>query len=112
MAFPQGIDFRSSAGFVTDPTNYDYEISDGGNYPRTSVQGNTVGYESPTAGNEQTRNRNAGNDARIAGFAYSSNLSTVTLYRIDAPVGDYNIGFGSGDASYALAASTYDLYDG
>ena len=52
MAFPQGIDFRATSGYVTDPTNCTYEIGNAfsATYPRTTAQGNTVGWIFPRCG--------------------------------------------------------------
>lgn len=107
MAFPQGIDFRATSGYVTDPTNCDYEISTGGNYPRTSAQGNTIGWESTGL---TTRNRNAGNPANLAGV-HISPAGTVKTYRVDLPAtGSYNVRLAAGDASYANPVKV-ELFD-
>lgn len=109
MALPQGIDFRSTAGYVTDPANCDYEISPGGgNYPRTTAQGNTVGWEASNGGN--IRDRNTGVDPRLAGTCWSS--PSTTAYRIDLPAsGSYNVRLAAGDyGSYGVACA-WDLYD-
>jgi hypothetical protein len=60
MAYDQGIDFRATAGFVTDPSGCDKEIATTANYPRTSAQGNTVGWEDAPGG---VSNRSAAVDA-------------------------------------------------
>lgn len=108
MALPQGINFRSTAGFVTDPANYDVEHGTSVTYPWSTAQGNIVGLEYASANNDN-RNRNSGNDPRLAGIAFHG---TVDMdFRIDLPSsGNYNIGLAAGDASYACAV-TVDLYD-
>lgn len=101
MALPQGINFRQTSGYVSDPTGTDYEIyaSSPGNYPRTSAQGNTVGWESTAGDSGFTRNRNSSNDARLAGL---SNPNTGSYFRIDLPsTGSYNIRAAFGDGSYS-----------
>lgn len=106
MAYPQGIDFRATAGYVTDPANYAYDISGGNSYPTTTAQGNNVGWE--TSGME-TRDRNAGNDARNAGMNFHN--STNADFRMDlSGTGNFNIGLAAGDPSYACPV-TVDLYD-
>lgn len=110
MALPQGIDFRSTAGYVTDPADHTYEIlSTGvGNYPRTTPQGNNVGWEAGSDASGYTRNRNSGVDARLAG---RSAPTSGWKYRIDLPsAGTYTVRFAAGDASYT-ATTTWTLKD-
>lgn len=111
MAFPQGIDFRRTAGYVTDPANCDAELkTDGGSadYPWTTAQGNNVGWET-TSSSYLGRDRNSGIDARLAGV--NANADVVADFRIDLPSsGNYNIGLGAGDANYANNVA-WDLYD-
>ncbi len=103
MAFDQGIDFRNTSGFVTDPTNCTFEIGTTANYPRTSAQGNTVGWEDALGAN--TRNRSAAVDARLAGIAFTAN-GTSKRYRIDLPSsGWYRITVALGDQSSAQTQS-------
>lgn len=105
MTFPQGIDFRGSSGYVTDPTNCIYEIFDpasGGTpqFPRITPQGNNVGWE---FGNtvHSTRDRNAGGDARLAGTHGANND-----YRFDLPsAGNYNVYIAAGEATYSASTS-------
>lgn len=98
MAFPQGIDFRATSGFVTDPANCDYEIGTTANYPRTTAQGNSVGWEDAPGG---TRNRNAAVDARVAGLHFNgTSILVATRYRIDLPsAGNYKFRAAAGDTS-------------
>jgi hypothetical protein len=112
MALPQGVNFRSTAGYVSDPTNYDYEISSVVDYPRTTVQGNNIGWESTNfGGGPQYRNRNSGNDARLAGEAFYDDLARAARYRIDLPsAGSYSVGLAVGDPIY-VATSYIQLYD-
>lgn len=108
MAFPQGIDFRSTAGFVVDPTGCDKEIGSAANYFHTTVQGNNVGWTIFGTGN--TRDRLAGNDPRIAGMAFNNAIATCT-YRIDLPsAGSYDIRIALGDGSYSRACKC-ELFD-
>jgi hypothetical protein len=111
MAYPQGINHRLSAIYVTDGVNEDYGIEARGPYPWTTAQGNNVGWEIDGPAditNTQHRNRNAGNDARIAGMV---GVFTASRFRFDLPsAGNYNIGLGAGDANYAQAVGC-DVYD-
>jgi len=114
MALPQGINFRDSAGFVTDGANEDHEIGDGGfnvvipTYPRTSAQGNTVGWEG--TGALETRDRNSGNDRRLAGMHLRADPGNAD-FRIDLPSsGDYSIRVAAGDPSYSTT-TTMELMD-
>jgi hypothetical protein len=107
MALPQGLNFRNTSGYVTDVSPATFEIFDPASsgtpqYPRTTAQGNTVGYETGSI-NSNPRNRNSGNDARIAG-CHSMNSATQR-YRIDLPAtGSYNIRSASGDGTYSVNA--------
>lgn len=109
MAFPQGIDFRGTSGFVTDPANCTFEIGNFGSnsYPRTTPQGNTVGW----AGNTYLiTDRSASVDARLAGINYQSNAGTVD-YRIDLPsTGSYQINLALGDIGFSHPIQL-QLYD-
>jgi hypothetical protein len=114
MGFPQGINFRDTPGFVTDSTYEDPEHANGtlsniATYPRTTVQGNNVGWEDLPSG-INTRDRNAAIDRRLAGTHFSSQPTKVT-YRIDLPAaGAYKIRLAAGDASNA-ARSDVELFD-
>jgi hypothetical protein len=108
VAFDQGIDFRSTAGFVTDPTGCDKETATTANYPRTSAQGNTVGWEDAISG---VANRSAAVDARLAGIAFAAN-GTPKRYRLDLPSsGWYRITLAIGDQTTAQSQSV-GIYDG
>lgn len=114
MSLPQGINFRTTAGYVTDGPNDDAEAFTSGvagtTYPRVTVQGNTVGWES--AGTVVTRDRNASNDARLAGLHNSNDINGVITYRVDLPgAGAYEVTWASGDGSYTTGTAV-DLYDG
>lgn len=112
MGLPQGINFRATAGYVTDGGNEDNELVASGNqtYPHTTAQGINVGWET-VSGLYQGRNRNAGNDRRLAGINFNTNTGTWD-FRVDLPsAGTYNIRLAMGDASYAAAVAC-DIVDG
>lgn len=104
MAFPQGIDFRATSGFVTDTGSNYAELTQGnpsGNYPTVTPQGNTVGFVSSITDH---RDRNAGDDPRIAGTSFPN--GGAWTYRIDLPAaGAYDIFAGLGDGSYAATVN-------
>jgi len=106
MAFPQGVNFRSTSGYVTDPANHTYQVALTPDYPTTSPQGNNIGWTAfPTAG---TRDRNSGNDARLAG----ENFDSAGVYRIDLPApGSYTVFLACGDATYAQSNQKIELFD-
>lgn len=110
MGLPQGIDFRLTSAFVTDPTNCTFEISASGNdYPFTTPQGVTVGWETA---NNSGRNRNASNDPRLAGFQFSAADLSISKFRIDLPsTGSYSINLAAGDGSYS-ATTKVEFFDG
>src|SRR5690349_21720812 len=107
MAFPQGINFRNTSGFVTDGANESFEGNGSGgltlpSYPRTTAQGNTVGWETPNGVTIDERDRNSANDRRIAGHHFNlSNTTTKFTYRVDLTAGDYGIQCAHGDANYS-----------
>ena len=106
MSLPQGIDFRATSGYVTDPADHTYEISITANYPRTTAQGNNVGWETAS----DSRNRSTSPDARLAG-SHRTTGTTVTTYRIDLPAtGDYKIRLAAGDYSYS-AGIKVEIFD-
>lgn len=108
----QGINFRNTSGFVTDGTGDTYEIIDApADYPRTTPQGVTVGWEQAIG---FTRNRNAGNDPRLAGSASTSTVTNggVQNFRIDLDAsGSHDITIAAGDAAYT-AHVKLELFDG
>lgn len=108
MALPQGINFRDTAGYVTDngAQGDDKEIGDAGHqgpsvaYPHTSAQGNNVGWESALA-QFDARDRVNTNDRRLAGVHYQA--TTQHDYRIDLPsAADYSVRIAAGDGSYTI----------
>ena len=110
IALPQGINLRSTAAFVTDGSDEDFEgpnVADGAvnadTYPRTSAQGNTVGWEGTDAsGNHGTRNRNSGVDRRCAGVHFMA-AGQADDFRIDLPAtGSYAVRVAAGDNSYSV----------
>lgn len=114
MAYPQGINFRETLAYATDGANEDFE----GNgttslnlptYPRTTAQGNSVGWESGGA-SVGPRNRNSGNDRRIVGL-HLAGSGLVKVYRLDLPSsGNYNVRIAAGDATYA-GNTKVELFD-
>jgi hypothetical protein len=109
MAFPQGVNFRNSSGYVSDVSPDTFETSVSNNYPRTTAQGNTVGYTANGGGTMQARNRNSGNDPKLAGCHFIT--TSLALYRIDLPAaGTYRIRLALGEANYACDISC-DILD-
>ncbi len=98
MAFPQGINFRSSLGYVTDGANYEAIYSGHAAYPITTAQGNTVGWEGTIATYLDYRDRSLFPDVRLAGINFNSSDASDLSFRIDLPTaGIYNIGIAAGD---------------
>jgi hypothetical protein len=115
MSLPQGINFRSSSGFVTDGTNEYGETAQNVSYPTTTPQGNNVGWESFQSGFAiGVRDRDATNDRRLAGVHFSSTGAAYGItYRIDLPAsGSYNIRGAFGDESNFDAGVQLELFDG
>jgi hypothetical protein len=111
VAFPQGINFRQTSGYVTDGADENAEIGTSVNYPRTTPQGNTVGFESIT-GSLAARDRSTSPDPRIAGLAFISAGGEFT-YRIDLPApGTYRIWGGARETiGSALRDTRLDISD-
>ena len=94
MAFPQGFNFRSTLGFVTDVSPSEFWSTAA--YPKTTASGNSAGWI-VTSGN--VANRSATNDARLAGIAYVTAGGTQNKFQILLPsAGSYNIRIALGDA--------------
>lgn len=98
MGFPQGIYFRLTDN-QTDPADYDAEVSLSNNYPRTSAQGNSVGYEDIFFGQTDARDRDVGSVVALRGIHFLPNSSGGNnIYRIDLPsTGSYVIKLALGD---------------
>lgn len=109
----QGVNHRLTLAYVTDGALEDFESADpSGNqdYPRTTLQGNTVGWET-VSGGYQARNRSNAIDRRLAGHV-RNDLVAPFDFRIDLPApGNYRVRAAMGDAVYA-ATCGLDLYDG
>lgn len=111
MAYPQGINFRATSGYVTDGSGEDAELNASGtaNYPRTTAQGNTVGWET-TGSDYQTRNRNSSNDRRLAGIHFKN--SGAHDYRMDlASTGDKLLRIAVGDQNYSRSNQQVEIFD-
>lgn len=109
MAYPQGINFRATLGFVTDGTNESLENAANGSgisYPRTTAQGNTVGWESPVG---NIRDRTTGNDRRLAGINFTGAVGWAFRFDLPSP-GTYNVRAAFGDAS-SVNPTAYSLVD-
>ena len=104
MAFEQNINFRSTSGYVTDAAKTHVQTAITADYPATPAAGDSaaVGYTVIGPDGVDSRDRNSGNDARLAGlhFNYGSGVNSVSRYRIDLPApGDYVISVALGDAN-------------
>lgn len=112
MALPQGINFRATSGYVTDPTGITNEVSRVVNYPRTTPQGNNVGWET-LVGTLDTRNRTTSVDPRLAGVEFlNAGAGNSAVYRIDLPSsGSYNIRAAFGDIFFSVVIEAV-LQDG
>jgi hypothetical protein len=94
--FQAGFDFRSTAGFVTDPANTTY-VQSNTLYP-TTRNGVTFGWVNTVSVTGRDRNSNL--DPRLAGINYVPNGHQATFY-VDLPTpGDYAISLALGDAGY------------
>lgn len=91
-----GINFRDSAGYVTDGTDETYCLGDADPYPTTRA-GITFGWS--TIDGDSGRDRNSSVDRRLAGINQCSNDGTPCIFRLDL--------FTSGTKSICLALGDY-----
>ncbi|MGC2109879.1 MAG: hypothetical protein WA655_10205, partial [Candidatus Korobacteraceae bacterium] len=95
-SWQQGFDFRNSAGFVSDPPG-DTDVLPAMFYP-TRGSGATYGWVRPAL--VQGRDRNSGQDPRLAGINLITNGLPAT-FNVDLPsAGTYNLSLAMGDAGY------------
>lgn len=109
MAFFQGVDFRNTAGYVTDPTNYTSDTGGGSTYPTVlSPSGINGGWEQAPTGDLDRSQALA--TARLAGLAYVS--AGPSNYRMDLPATGTNyIQAAFGDANSSQVQFTVKFKD-
>lgn len=96
VPFSVGFDFRATSNFVTDPAGDTFVLSD--TYP-TVRGGATFGWANTGAG-QNSRNRSAAIDPRLAGLNF--NASGTDTFRVNLPAaGTYQINAAFGDATNA-----------
>ncbi len=88
-----GINFRASAGFVTDGPGQTYCLGTDA-YP-TPRGGYVFGWETPVL--VDARDRNSGVDPRLAGMVYRPNGGGVSTFRLDVSPDMYRFGLATGD---------------
>lgn len=110
MAFPQGIVFWATSNFDTVPSGYWPEVGSSADYPTTTTQGNTVGWEQIPG---VVANRSKLADARLDGInGPRSGVSTPCAFRIDLPAsGSYSVLAAFGDANYSEGPFTVQFKD-
>ena len=104
-----GVNFRATSGYVTDSGGNTYSLGEA--YP-TTRGGLTFGWNADSSGS--SRDRNSGNDSRLAGMNYGSTSVTGSCaslttpwFKIDLPngAGTYKVELASGDPSNAFTES-------
>ena len=101
----KGFNFRATDTFVTDGANETYVLGEA--YPVTR-NGITFGLD--LIADINTRNRNAGNDRRLAGVNWNSAVDVT--FRVDLLTsGTHEIRVAAGDASYSQATIYFELKD-
>ena len=108
MSVDVGFDFRSTSGYVTDPTNC-YFVGGSDAYP-TTYGTVSAGYSANAPG-ANVRDRSASVDARLAGIHFTTVGQPAPEFRIDLPNGTYNFYCALGDATSSYHANA-TLYDG
>lgn len=93
MAF-SGINFRATAGYVTDGAGETHSLGEA--YPITRG-GLTFGWAANQTAN--SRDRSTGIDRRLAGIVFQSNSASATTFRLDLPggAGTYKVRLALGD---------------
>ncbi len=111
MSLDCGINFRSTSGYVTDGAGQTYCLGSTDTYPQTRG-GATFGWTgSPLPG--FARDRNAGNDPRIAGNNEQTNDGTQSHFQLDLPAsGSYTLHLALGDAAYSKGYNYVRVTDG
>jgi hypothetical protein len=107
------VDFRASAGYVTDPPPCDNDegASSFTSYPNTYPSGMVAGWASGTILFTQSRDRNSSGDARIAGIVFTN--GSQVIYEVDLPsAGQYDISLGVGDGWSSNNVGLINIDDG
>jgi hypothetical protein len=102
-AWQKGFDFRATSGFVTDPLNATYVLSNTV-YP-TTRNGVTFGW-TKTSNQLGGIDRTTAVDVRLAGINYMMNFVPPSTFVVDLPApGTYQIMLAMGDASASQCPS-------
>ncbi len=108
-----GCDFRSTSGYVADPTGYNYASHNafGTTYPETLANGLTLGWETVPSGID-ARDRSTSGDHRLAGMNFNPSKDQ-NIFRIDLPngTGSYLIRAAFGEPNYAIPTDYYEFRD-
>lgn len=114
--------FRKTAAFVTDPSLATHAIEgnaaagDAEQYPVTralsgSADDATFGNNEASVSDILSRDRNSGNDARLAGFWFNGGLNPADI-RLDLPAsGQWVVHVGLGESTYARANMQLKIFD-
>lgn len=111
-ATAKGFNFRNTLGYVTDGTNQQAVYETAAAYPITqTIGGDSVTFGFDSAASLQYRNRNAGNDVRLAGMIFTENVESY--FRVNLPAsGDYKVRVAIGDGIYSITNQTILIKDG
>ena len=118
--FKAGVSFRSTSGYVTDPTDYTYCIcsgSAGESYPQTrntNGTGQSVTFGWTSTYTDQCRDRNTGvTNKQLAGMHSKPNNGSQINFRLDIPYtsSTYKVCLALGDYSNARARLYAQILD-
>ena len=105
MAVIAAINFRATAGYVTDGSDETYSLGEA--YP-TTRGGYTFGWNVSNTAN--ARDRSSSNDRRLAGQNQTN--SGGRYFQIDLPsAGTYKVYVAAGDAGSSVNGALWDLQD-
>lgn len=107
------IDFRATAGYVTDPANATYSLCNSdASYAGGPVNrgGATFGWTAVYADAERDRSSSV-SDKRFAGVCQRPNTGTQAVFRLDVTAGTYDVWVAMGDADNDQSYQHVEIYD-
>lgn len=108
-AFAQGVDFRNSLAYVTDPTGCDFYNGNSA-YPVVGQSGQSFGWASTSGINRRDRSTTV--DPRLAGVNFLASLNLNATFQMSLPApGTYRVRLALGDLS-SQTRGTVQIMDG
>ena len=105
-----GFNFRDTAIYVTDGADEIYVLGETSSTVRATANGNSATFH--WSSGLETRNRNAGGDARLAGVNFAWSNGTRVLYVTLPQAGTYIVRLAMGDNDTDFGGSVLYINDG